>query len=105
MIGRIRNARDLYESILYPSESIARDFETFEVSVKSKDMPVQVGLIDAQTTAGLELIGLSGQKQIIPHDQVAAIKRLPVSLMPMGLDQTLSPEDLRDLVAYLLERK
>jgi putative heme-binding domain-containing protein len=73
--------------------------------VKSKDMPVQVGLIDAQTTAGLELIGLSGQKQIIPHDQVAAIKRLPVSLMPMGLDQTLSPEDLRDLVAYLLERK
>lgn len=104
-IGRIRSARDLYESILYPGESIARDFETFEISVKSKDVPVQVGLIDAQTTAGLELIGLSGQKQIIPHEEVAAIKRLPVSLMPMGLDQTLTAEELRDLVAYLLERR
>jgi len=104
-IGRIRGARDLYESILYPSESIARDFETFEISVKSKDTPVHVGLIDAQTTAGLELIGLSGQKQVIPHEEVTAIKRLPVSLMPMGLDQTLTAEELRDLVAYLLERK
>jgi len=104
-IGRIRGARDLYESILYPSESIARDFETFEISVKAKDTPVQVGLIDAQTTAGLELIGLSGQKQVIPHEEVTAIKRLPVSLMPMGLDQTLTAEALRDLVAYLLEQR
>ena len=104
-IGRIRGARDLYESILYPSESIARDFETFEISVKSKDTPVQVGLIDAQTIAGLELIGLSGQKQVIPHEEVTDIKRLPVSLMPMGLDQTLTLEELRDLVAYLLERR
>jgi putative membrane-bound dehydrogenase-like protein len=104
-IGRIRGARDLYESILYPSESIARDFETFEISVKAKDTPVQVGLIDAQTTAGLELIGLSGQKQVIPHEEVTAIKRLPVSLMPMGLDQTLTAEELRDLVAYLLEQR
>lgn len=104
-IGRIRGARDLYESILYPSESIARDFETFEITVKTKDSPIHVGLIDAQTTAGLELIGLSGQKQTIPHDEVAAIKRIPTSLMPMGLDQTLSPEELRNLVAYLLERR
>ena len=104
-IGRIRTARDIYESVLYPSESIARDFETFEITVKTKDSPVQVGLIDAQTTEGLELIGLSGQKQIIPHDEVASIKRIPVSLMPMGLDQTLTPEELRNLVAYLLERR
>jgi putative membrane-bound dehydrogenase-like protein len=104
-IGRIREARDLYESILYPGESIARDFETFEISVKAKDAPVHIGLIDAQTTAGLELIGLSGQKQIIPHEEVSDIKRLPVSLMPMGLDQTLTAEELRDLVGYLLERR
>ena len=104
-IGRIRTARDIYESVLYPSESIARDFETFEISVKTKDSPVQVGLIDAQTTEGLELIGLSGQKQIISHDEVTSIKRIPTSLMPMGLDQTLTPDELRNLVAYLLERR
>ncbi|NLT71820.1 MAG: c-type cytochrome, partial [Verrucomicrobiaceae bacterium] len=102
-IGRIREARDLYESILYPSESIARDFDTFEVSVKTKDAPVRVGLIDAQTTAGIELIALSGEKQIIPHEEIRSIKPLRLSLMPMGLDQTLTPEDLRDLVAYLMQ--
>ncbi len=102
-IGRIRGARDLYESILYPSESIARDFDTFEISVKTKDAPVRVGLIDAQTTAGIELIALSGEKEVIPHEEIRSIKPLRLSLMPMGLDQTLTPEDLRDLVAYLME--
>jgi putative heme-binding domain-containing protein len=104
-IGRIRGARDLYESILYPGESIARDFETFQVTVKSSENPVHVGLINSQSAAGLELIGLSGQRQTIPHEEVAAIKRIPLSIMPSGLDQTLSEEDLRNLVAYLLSRK
>ncbi len=104
-IGRIRSARDLYESILYPAESIARDFETFEVRVKVKDAPIRVGLINSQTTAGIELIGPGGQRETVPHEEITTIKRLPVSLMPAGLDQTLTSEELRDLVAYLLERK
>lgn len=104
-IGRIRTARDLFESILYPSESIARDFDTFEVKLKSQESVTHIGLIQAQTGAGLELVGLTGQKQLISHDDVAAITRVPVSLMPMGLDQTLTPEELRNLVAFFLERR
>ena len=104
-IGRIRTARDLYESILYPSESIARDFETFQVNVKSSENPIHIGLINSQSAAGLELIGLSGQRQTIPHEDVASIQRILVSIMPSGLAQTLSEEELRNLVAYLLSRK
>ncbi len=104
-IGRIRTARDLYESILFPSESIARDFDTFEVKRKSQDSVTHIGLIQSQTEKGIELIGLSGQKQLIPHDEIASISRIPVSLMPMGLDQTLTPEELRDLAAFLLEQR
>ncbi len=104
-IGRIRTARDIFESILYPSESIARDFDTFEVKVKSKGSVTHLGLIQAQTGAGLELVGLSGQKQLIPHEDLASITRVPVSLMPMGLDQTLTPEELRNLVAFILEQR
>jgi putative membrane-bound dehydrogenase-like protein len=103
-IGRIRTGRDLYESVLYPSESIARDFDTYEVTVKSSGQ-VRVGVIHEQTARGLALVNPGGQREDIPHDDVANLRRLPTSLMPMGLEQTLAPEELRDLVAWLLSRK
>lgn len=103
-IGRIRTARDLYESVLFPSESIARDFDTYEIGVKSTGQ-MRVGLIHGQTARGLELVSLSGQNESIPHEDVASLRRIPMSLMPMGLEQTLTPEELRDLVAWLLQQK
>ncbi len=103
-IGRIRTARDLYESVLYPSESIARDFDTWEVTLKSLGQ-VRTGLIPEQTERGLSLMNPGGQIEEIAHGDVASIRRVPTSLMPMGLEQTLSPEELRDLLAWLLERK
>lgn len=102
-IGRIRTARDLYESVLFPSESIARDFDTYEIGVKSGQ--TRIGLIHGQTTRGLDLVSLSGQKESIPHTEVTTLRRIPMSLMPMGLEQTLSPGELRDLVAWLLSNK
>lgn len=103
-IGRIRTPRDLYESILYPSESIARDFDTWEVVSKGGGS-ARVGLIHEQSSRGLVLVDMAGQRSLVPHEDVASIRRVPVSLMPMGLDQTLSGEELRDLVAWLLERR
>ncbi len=103
-IGRIRTARDLYESILYPSESIARDFDTWEIQTKGGG-PARVGLVEAQSSRGLFLVDMAGQRSLVPHEDVASIRRVPVSLMPMGLEQTLAPEELRDLVAWLLERR
>jgi len=103
-IGRIRTARDLFEAILYPSESIARDFETFQVNMKD-DHPPQLGLIEKRTQNDIELIDIAGQRHDIPRAQIASIARIPASLMPMGLDQTLAPEELSDLVAYLLSLK
>ncbi len=102
-IGRIRSGRDLYESVLYPSESIARDFDTYEASTKSGE--TLVGLIHGQTARGVDLVNPGGQKQEIAHENVANLRRIPSSLMPMGLEQTLAPEELRDLLAWLLTRK
>jgi putative membrane-bound dehydrogenase-like protein len=103
-IGRIRTPRDLFEAILYPSESIARDFETFQVNMKG-DHPPRLGLIEKRTQSDIELIDIAGQRHEISRAQIASIARIPASLMPMGLDQTLAPDELSDLVAYLLSLK
>ncbi len=103
-IGRIRTARDLYESVFFPSESIARDFDTYEVVLKSSG-EVKTGLIPEQSVQGLRLINAAGSSEMIPQSDVATIRKLTTSIMPSGLDQTLSTEDLRNLIAWLLSHK
>lgn len=69
------------------------------------DGPPQLGLIENRTQSDIELIDIAGQRHEIPRDQIASIARIPASLMPMGLDQTLEPDELSNLVAYLLSLK
>ncbi len=101
-IGRIRTGRDLLESILYPSESIARDFETFQVTLK--DGNVHLGLIQRETADTLYLTNPAGEEIPLARGTVAGIASVPMSLMPQGLDQALQPQDLLDLVAFLKSR-
>ncbi|MBL9152412.1 MAG: HEAT repeat domain-containing protein [Verrucomicrobiales bacterium] len=98
-IGQIRTGRDLLESILYPSESLARDFETFQVTMK--DGAVQLGLIQRETADTIYLTNPVGEEIPIARSQVAGIASLPLSLMPQGLDQALTRGELLDLVAFL----
>lgn len=98
-IGQIRTGRDLLEAILYPSESIARDFETFQVTLK--DGLVHLGLIQRETGDTVYLTNPAGEEIPLARSSVAAIASLPLSLMPQGLDQALTRQDLLDLVAFL----
>jgi putative membrane-bound dehydrogenase-like protein len=98
-IGAIRTERDLLESILFPSNTLARDYEAhiFETSDGQQSM----GLIKSHTAEGLLIVDLAGQEKTLPHHQIIADVVLTTSLMPMGLDQTMPENELLDLVAYL----
>ena len=98
-IGRIRTGRDFLESILYPSESIARDFESFQVTLK--DGNVHMGLIQRETGDTIYLTSPTGEEIPLSRDSVASIASIPMSLMPQGLEQALAPQELLDLVAFL----
>ena len=98
-IGGIRNERDLLESILIPSATLARDYEAhlFEM----RDGQSHLGVIRSHTAEGLLIVDVAGQEKVLPHTAIISDTALPTSLMPMGLDQTLSEADLLHLVAYL----
>ncbi len=102
-IGRIRTERDLLESILYPSASLARDFESYTVA--TKDGESVSGIIQKETSDMLQLAGSTGQPMMIPRNTIASISPSSISIMPQGLEQALSKEELKDLVAYLRSLK
>ncbi|NNE93381.1 MAG: c-type cytochrome [Verrucomicrobiales bacterium] len=98
-IGRIRTHRDLLESILYPSESIARDFESYTVT--PKEGPPLLGLIQRETADTVFVTDVTGTERLIARDEVESIEPIAVSIMPQGLEQALTEAELLDLVAYL----
>ena len=102
-IGRIRNAKDLLESILYPDASIARDFETIEVFEKGPNTTSRIGILEKNDLHTITLVDAAAQTFRIPRSQIESIVPVPNSLMPTGLDATLQEGQLSDLVAYLLQ--
>jgi putative membrane-bound dehydrogenase-like protein len=102
-IGRIRTKRDLLESLIYPSASLARDFEAYIVD--TKDGESQTGVIVHDGGQHIQLAIANGQLLNVPRSQIRDIRASQLSLMPQGLDQTMTKQQLADLVAYLLTLK
>ncbi len=90
----------LVESILEPSARITPGFESW--IVETQDETTLTGLLARRAPNGdVLLIEGSGQPRRIPAADVARFGPLPQSLMPEGMVDALSIEDLRDLVAFL----
>lgn len=102
-IGAIRTERDLLESILFPSNTLARDYEAHVI--ETSDGQQTLGVIKSHTAEGLLVIDIAGQEKTIAHQTIAGDTTLTTSLMPQGLDQTMPEAELLDLVAWLRSLK
>lgn len=102
-IGAIRTERDLLESILFPSNTLARDYEAHVI--ETSDGQQTLGVIKSHAAEGLVVLDIAGQEKTIAHQSIVGDTTLTTSLMPMGLDQTMPEAELLDLVAWLRSLK
>jgi putative heme-binding domain-containing protein len=98
-IGAIRAGRDILESIVLPSSTIAQGFESYVIV--TADGRVVTGIIARQTADTLFVRDSSGAELRLRRDQVQEMSRSPTSLMPEGLDKQMSRDEFRDLLAFL----
>jgi putative heme-binding domain-containing protein len=98
-IGDIRNERDLLEAIVFPSASFVRSYEP--VIVSTIGGKVYNGLVREETPDALVLATGVDQEVRVARDEIEEIQPSAVSIMPSGLDQQLTPQDLADLIAFL----
>jgi putative membrane-bound dehydrogenase-like protein len=102
-IGQVRTRRDLLESIVFPSLSFVRSYES--TLVVTRDGKVVNGLIKSDTDGLLVLATAPFEEVRIPKSEVEEMQPGTVSVMPSGLDQQLSAQDLADLLAFLMAAK
>lgn len=98
-VGEVRSERDLLEAIVYPSASLIRSYEP--VVVATADGKVLNGLLRNETSDEILLVTGANQEARIPRADIEEIRPSSVSVMPAGLDQQLSTQELADLVAFL----
>ncbi len=102
-IGEVRSRRDLVEAIVFPSASLARGYESFHAVTKSGQ--IHAGLLSRETAMAIYLRTSDRVEIRIERADVEELSPSRTSIMPQGLEKTLSPVELRDLVAYLSSLK
>ena len=102
-IGSIRTERDLLEAIVYPSASFVRSYEPVKVS--TKDGIVHNGILKKDAPDEIILVLAADKEVRIPRSEIDEFRMGTVSIMPAGLDQQLTKQDLADLIAFLRANK
>ena len=90
---------DLLLAILDPNAAVEPRFLAYDIEMK--DDRSLVGVISAESSTALTLTQPGGNQEKLLRGQITEIRATGTSLMPEGLEQGLSPQDLADLIAYL----
>src|SRR5207249_3156291 len=90
---------DFLTAILDPNAAVEPRFVAY--NIETKDGRSLSGVVSAETATTLTLVQGGGTAEKILRSDVAEIRASGLSLMPEGLEQTLVPQDLADLIAYL----
>ena len=98
-IGGIRNRRDLLEAIVFPNATVVNGYENYLIETTGGES--HVGLIQRQTPQAVYLKNVALREERVDRGKIVKMQMAPLSAMPVGLDQVLSPSQLADLVAFL----
>ena len=102
-IGAIRRTVALLESIVFPSSTIVPDFRAY--TLKLKDGQTAYGPIARETSDAVYLRSVSLAETRIARTDIQSIAPSEVSFMPEGLEKTMTPPQLNDLLEYLYSLK
>jgi putative heme-binding domain-containing protein len=94
-----RTREQLLEDILNPSRAIQPSYTNYLVT--TRDGRMLDGLIVAETPGTLTLRRSDGEDEVLLRPNITAIRASSLSLMPDGFEESISKEEIADLIAFL----
>jgi putative heme-binding domain-containing protein len=98
-IGNRYKRIELIESILKPSHKIAQGFDTY--TFITDEGKIFTGFVVSESAEHVQLRQTDGMPIELRKDAIEARNRQEISMMPVGLVNNLTPEELANLLAYL----
>jgi putative membrane-bound dehydrogenase-like protein len=94
-----KSAQDFLVAILDPNAAIEPRYSAYLVELR--DGRSLLGVIASETATGFTLAQPGGAKEELLRAEIKSIRGLGQSLMPEGLEQSLTPQQIADVIAYL----
>jgi putative heme-binding domain-containing protein len=98
-----RSLEDLVSNILDPNMAINPSYVGFHVELNSDES--EIGILHAESSEAITLLQAMGKQVVIPRKDIRSMTSSGISLMPEGLEAAMTPQDLRDLVAFLQQKR
>ena len=94
-----RSVEDLVSNILDPNMALNPSFVS--VQCETRDGEMHIGLLDSESASAVVLRQPQGTRLTLDRSQIVKMEFTGNSLMPEGLESSMTPQDLRDVVAFL----
>ncbi len=94
-----RDKKSLLTDLLNPNAALAPQYQVYIVKTPTQDLVS--GIIVADTPAGLTLRRANAEETTVLRKDILELKAWPASMMPEGLENSLSPQNFADLLEFL----
>ncbi len=91
----------LLTSILDPSAAV--DAKFFSYSIVTDDGRILTGMLETETGSSITLLAAGGKRETVLRRDIEELQASTKSLMPEGLEEGLKPQDVADLLQFVLE--
>ena len=95
-----RSIEDLASNIIDPNMAINPKYASYSVITNNGD--TFVGILSNQSANSITISMPLGVSKNINRKEIKELKSIRSSLMPMGLEKTMTPSNLRDVIEYIL---
>ncbi len=96
---RDRDPAALLTDVLIPSQAITAGYVAY--LVETADGEWLTGLIAGESAAAVTLRQQEGKERTILRGNIQSLSASTVSMMPENLEETITPQQMNDLIAYL----
>jgi putative heme-binding domain-containing protein len=96
---RNKSIEDFLVAILDPNAVVEPRYTAY--TVQTRDGRALYGVISSESATTLVLSQPGGIRETILRSDIVSLRGSALSLMPEGLEQALTPQNLADLIAYL----
>jgi putative membrane-bound dehydrogenase-like protein len=97
--ARLRSKGSILSAIIEPKAEIRPEFATYAVETATGES--LIGLLRDQNSTTLTLAQPYGVDIVLPRANVPYLRSQDWSLMPAGLEEGLTPQDMADLLEYI----
>jgi len=85
--------------IIVPNREVYPSFAFYQA--ETKDGGTHAGILEGESSDSVTLVLPLGLRKTIPRSNLKSIRAMPLSLMPDGLEQTMTRQELANLLAFM----